>query len=244
LYKIKEYSEECPMKTLIIIPAYNEEGSLPALLKRIFEVDPLLDVVVINDCSTDHTAEICNSLGVRIINLPVNLGIGGAVQTGYKYAYYNGYDIAVQLDADGQHDPSYIKMLTEKIEKGCDLCIGSRFINNEGFQSTRARRLGIAYFSRLIKLFTGQYVSDPTSGFRACSKRTIGLFSRDYPRDYPEPESVVNVKRNHLKICEIPVVMNARESGNSSITSLKSIYYMIKVSLAIIIASFSKGGKN
>ncbi len=234
--------KEIPMKVLIIIPAYNEVGSLPRLLDRISALSPSSDIIVINDCSRDNTGEVSSTLGFNTINLPVNLGIGGAVQTGYKYALYNGYDAAVQLDADGQHDPAFIGQLVEKIEEGCDLCIGSRFINHEGFQSTKARRLGIAYFSRLIRLFCGQKVTDPTSGFRACGRKTIELFAKDYPRDYPEPESLVNVKKNRLVICEIPVVMNRREEGISSITSFKSVYYMIKVSLAIIMASFSKGG--
>jgi glycosyltransferase involved in cell wall biosynthesis len=232
------------MKVLIIVPAYNEEKNLPRLFARLREECPDYDVVVVNDCSKDRTLDVCSRYGVSTINLPVNLGIGGAVQSGYKYAFYNKYDAAVQVDGDGQHDPKYISQLVKEIEKGYSLCIGSRFINMEGFQSTVARRAGIKFFSALIYLLTGQAVKDPTSGFRACDFRTIELFARDYPRDYPEPETIVNVSRNNLTITEIPVLMGRREEGKSSITSSKSIYYMIKVSLAILIASLYKHGSS
>ncbi|NTV90807.1 MAG: glycosyltransferase family 2 protein [Clostridiales bacterium] len=228
------------MKVLIIIPAYNEESSLPKLYEKIAAHAPDCDAVVINDCSRDRTSQVSKRLGFKTIDLPVNLGIGGAVQTGYKYALYNNYDAAIQLDADGQHDPSYIGALVEQLSKGCNICTGSRFINHEGFQSSKARRIGIIYFCSLIRLVSGLKVTDPTSGFRACDKEAIRFFALDYPRDYPEPESLVNAKRNGLKICEVPVIMNRREEGSSSITSFKSVYYMIKVSLAIIIASISK----
>ena len=226
------------MKALIIIPAYNESKNLPRLLDKLKKECPDYDVVVVNDCSRDNTLNVCRQYGVHVIDLPVNLGIGGAVQAGYRYAKFIGYDAAVQVDGDGQHDPKYIPMLFLELEKGANLCIGSRFINGEGFQSSRVRRFGIRYFSHLIYFFTGQRIKDPTSGFRACDRKSIRLFSADYPRDYPEPESIINTARHRLKISEIPVLMNQREEGASSITNAKSLYYMIKVSLAIMIASF------
>lgn len=226
------------MKALVIIPAYNEEKNIAKLLERLKEDCPECDILVVNDCSADNTSDICKKYGVQVIDLPVNLGIGGAVQTGYKYAQYKGYDQAVQVDGDGQHDPRYIRKLFSELDLGANLCIGSRFLEGEGFQSSKARRLGIKYFSSLIYFFTGQCIKDPTSGFRACDRRAISLFAVDYPRDYPEPESIVNASRHNLKVSEAPVVMNRREGGNSSITSTRSLYYMVKVSLAIAIASF------
>ena len=226
------------MKALVIIPAYNEEKSLARLLDRLREDCPEYDVVVVNDCSSDNTIAVCKEWGVHVIDLPVNLGIGGAVQSGYRYARYKDYDVAVQVDGDGQHDPKYISSLFSELEKGANLSIGSRFISGEGFQSSKARRLGIRYFSCLIYLFTGKRIKDPTSGFRASDRKAISLFAVDYPRDYPEPESIVNAARHKLKVSEVPVIMSRRAEGKSSITSTKSIYYMVKVSLAIVIASF------
>jgi len=233
------------MRVLIIIPAYNEEGNLPKLLADIKKNNPYFDVIVINDCSLDRTKEVCKYYDSDVVNLPVNLGIGGAVQTGYKYAYYNNYDIAVQVDGDGQHNTKYINELIEKLDEGFNLCIGSRFIVNQGFQSTATRRAGIRFFSVLIKMVTGQVVSDPTSGFRACDKKLIEYFAQEYPKDYPEPETIVIARRNNFKVSEVPVIMAEREDGKSSITSFKSIYYMIKVTMAILIASLSKsnGGR-
>lgn len=227
-------------KTLIIIPAYNEGENLPRLFEALKKAEGAFDILVINDCSKDNTEAVCINHGIKVISLAVNLGIGGAVQTGYLYAFYNNYDIAIQLDGDGQHDPKFIPFLIKRIEEGNHLCIGSRFIENEGFQSSKIRRLGIKHFSWLIKLLTGSRITDPTSGYRACSREVIRLFASDYPKDYPEPETVVTVLKNKLKVSEMPVIMNAREGGTSSITNLKGIYYMIKVTLAIMIASISR----
>jgi len=226
------------MKTLIIIPAYNEAKNLTGLLDRLGLVCPEHDLVVINDSSNDNTLAVCAERGVNVIDLPVNLGIGGAVQSGYRYALYNRYDAAVQVDGDGQHNPEYIGALLAELEKGADICIGSRFISGEGYQSSAARRIAIRYFSLLIRLFSGYRVTDPTSGFRVCGRKALKLFAADYPQDYPEPESIVNAAKHRLRVVEVPVVMNERKEGKSSITRFKSIYYMIKVSLAIIIASF------
>lgn len=228
------------MKLIVLVPAYNEEENLPKLFGAIRETYPEADILIVNDCSTDKTVEICEEYLIKHIDLPINLGIGGAMQTGYQYAYINNYDIAVQIDGDGQHNPQYIKSLVEEIKKGAGLCIGSRFINKEGFQSTNSRRIGIKFFSAIIKLFSGQTITDPTSGFRACNREVIRCFANDYPRDYPEPETVVTVGKGNILIREIPVVMNERKGGRSSITLLRSIYYIIKVSLAIFIASCHK----
>ncbi len=229
------------MKILVIIPAYNEEKNLPGLLSKLKAEGKDYDIVVVNDCSTDRTLEVCRINGVKTIDLPVNLGIGGAVQSGYKYARDNGYDIAIQVDGDGQHEPAYIDALVDGIKKGANLCIGSRFIEKKGFQSTYLRRLGIRYFSGLIRFVTGKTVTDPTSGFRACDRAAIQLFARNYPMDYPEPETVVYALRSRLKVMEVPVRMNERVGGISSINWLRSVYYMIKVGLAVVIASMSSG---
>lgn len=226
------------MKTLIIIPAYNEAKNLIGLLDRLNLVCPEHDLVVINDSSDDNTLAVCAERGVNVIDLPVNLGIGGAVQSGYRYALYNRYDAAVQVDGDGQHNPEYIDTLLTELENGSDICVGSRFISKEGYQSSATRRFAIRYFSLLIRLFSGCRVTDPTSGFRACGRKALKLFATDYPQDYPEPESIVNAARHKLRVVEVPVIMNERREGKSSITRIKSLYYMIKVSLAVIIASF------
>lgn len=230
-------------KVLIIIPAFNEEKNLEELLIKINNICPQYDVLVINDCSKDNTSAICKKCNVKVVDLPVNLGIGGAVQTGYKYALRENYDIAVQVDGDGQHNPSFIQPLVNEVLNGSNLCIGSRFIDKQGFQSSAARRFGIKYFSVLIKLLTRQEVTDPTSGARACDKKVIKYFADSYPKDYPEPETIVKLKKENLRISEIPVVMNERKEGTSSITIIKSVYYMIKVSLAIIIDAFSTASK-
>lgn len=229
------------MKTLLIIPAYNEEKNIENTIKKILDLhNPDIDYIIINDGSTDNTLEILENNHFNYLNLPANLGIGGAVQTGYKYALYNNYDIAIQFDGDGQHNVEYISQLIQQVEAGNDLVIGSRFLDNlTGFKSTKTRRVGIKLLSNLIKLCTGKKITDPTSGFRACNKKIIELFSMNYPYDYPEPDTIVKVIKKGFNVKEIPVIMNEREQGKSSINMLKSVYYMIKVSLSIIISSFS-----
>lgn len=229
------------MRQLIIIPAYNERDNIEKTVNAIIEKAPEFDYVIINDCSTDDTRSICERNGYNIINLPINLGIGGAVQTGYRYAYEEGYDMAVQVDGDGQHDPQFLQVMAEVMtEKKLDMVIGSRFIDKEGFQSSGVRRIGIKYFTVLIKLLTGKKITDPTSGLRMVNRKVIKIFAYDYPKDYPEPESVVAILRKKCKVEEIPVIMKAREGGVSSISPKKSIYYMIKVTLAILIECIRK----
>lgn len=224
------------MKKLVIIPAYNESENIGNTVKEIKEKASDFDYVVINDCSSDKTLEILENNHLNYINLPVNLGIGGAVQTGYKYALEHEYDMAVQVDGDGQHDPAYLHSLEETlIKENADMVIGSRFIKNEGFQSTFARRMGIVYFTKMIKSLTGTIITDPTSGFRLVNKDVIALFANDYPRDYPEPESIVALLKRKKKVIEVPVQMKERQGGVSSIRLWNSVYYMIKVSIAILV---------
>lgn len=229
------------MKKLVIIPAYNESASILAAVQDIKKNAKEFDYIIINDRSTDNTLDICRKNKLNVLNLPLNLGIGGAVQTGYWYAYENGYDMAVQFDGDGQHDAKYLNQMADYlIENRLDMVIGSRFITNEGFQSSGARRLGIRYFTFLIKLLTGKKITDPTSGYRMCNEKVIQLFANQYPKDYPEPETVVALIRKGMNVDEVPVVMRAREEGVSSISPKKSIYYMFKVTLAILIEKSRK----
>lgn len=224
------------MKVLVIVPAYNEGANIEKTIENIKEAAPEYDYIVINDCSTDNTREICERRGWHILHLPVNLGIGGAVQTGYLYAWEQGYDMAVQVDGDGQHDPAYVKeMVSYMQEQQADMVIGTRFLQKQGFQSSELRRVGIRFFSGLIRLLTGQKISDPTSGLRLVNRKIICRFAFDYPKDYPEPETVVGVIRQGYKVVEYPVRMRKREGGVSSISPAKAVYYMIKVSLAILI---------
>lgn len=225
------------MKKLVIIPAYNEAGNIEKTVNDIKENAPGFDYVIINDCSGDNTLEICLKNGFHVISLPVNLGIGGGVQTGYLYALRNGYDIAVQFDGDGQHNAAYLEQMAEKLQnEDLDMVIGSRYIEKEGFQSSGLRRIGIRYFTMLIRILTGKRITDPTSGMRMVNRRVIAEFSQDYPKDYPEPESVVTLLKRNRKVEEVPVLMNERENGVSSISMRNSVYYMIKVSLAIFMA--------
>lgn len=230
------------MKTLIIIPAYNESLNIEKTINKIIEYNKKaknkVDYVIINDGSTDDTLKICKKNNYNVINLIHNLGIGGAVQTGYKYAYNNNYDVAIQFDGDGQHDEKYIDALVEEIRKGNDFVIGSRFVSElSKFKSTTTRRIGIKIISFLIQICTKRKIYDPTSGFRAGNRKVIELFSKHYSSEYPEPESTVVLLSKGYKVEEIPVEMHEREFGTSSIKPLKSIYYMVSVSIAIVITS-------
>lgn len=231
------------MKKLVIIPAFNEQGGIEKVVRDIEENAPDFDYVIINDCSTDRTLDICQKKGFHVINLPVNLGIGGGVQTGYVYAFRNGYDLAVQFDGDGQHNAKYLDAMAKLLcEEGLDMVIGSRYIKKEGFQSSGIRRFGIRYFTALIKLVTGERITDPTSGMRMAGRDVIEIYAKNYPKDYPEPESVVAILKKGKRVAELPVQMNAREAGVSSISPRKSVYYMIKVSLAILVAAVRRHG--
>lgn len=229
-------------KCLIIIPAYNEAENIEKIVNNLIKNYSRYDYVIINDGSTDNTEKICMTNGYQVLNLPINMGIGGAVQTGYRYAWDNDYDMAVQIDGDGQHDVAYLEDMIRLIEdEEADVVIGSRFVEREGFQSSQIRRVGIRFLSGLAKLLTGVRVKDITSGYRVVNRRFIKIFAEDYPFDYPEPEAVVIAAVYGGKIREYPVVMRERENGQSSITLKKSVYYMIKVTLAMLIRRLSFG---
>lgn len=229
-------------KILIIIPAFNEAENIERVTDNIINNYPQYDYIIVNDGSKDDTEEICMRKHYRFLSLPLNLGIGGAVQTGYRYALKNGYDIAIQMDGDGQHDVAYIERLIEPIRSGqADVVIGSRFIDKEGFQSSLARRGGILFLSKLIQCLCFVKVKDVTSGFRAVNGRFIEIYAENYPNDYPEPEAIVAAVMNRGKIKEVPVIMKERLGGESSIDFRKSVYYMIKVTLAILICRISFG---
>jgi glycosyltransferase involved in cell wall biosynthesis len=228
-----------PQKILIIIPCYNEEASLPLVLAELSETilpnGYTMSIAVINDCSKDNTAVVAKQHNVILLDLPMNLGIGGAVQTGIKYAMNNSFDIAIQLDGDGQHPPGEIVKLLNALENfSADVVIGSRFIDNEGFQSSLIRRMGIRYFYWLNRAFTGNAIFDSTSGFRLFNKRTIALAADNYPDDYPEPESLVIFAKAGFKIKEVPVNMRARQGGVSSINPAASLFYCIKVTIGMM----------
>jgi len=225
------------MKTLIIVPCYNEQETIAELYREICDKTPY-DVIVVNDCSTDSSRAILQQEGIPHLDLPLNLGIGGAVQAGYRYALYNGYDIAVQVDGDGQHDPGQLDKIVVPIEGNkADLVIGSRFIDKVGFQSSFMRRAGIRFFRVLIYCLSGKRITDATSGFRAANRKTMELLEKYYPNDYPEPESNMLVLKNKLRVLEVPVTMRERQGGESSIRALQPLYYMLKVSLGILISS-------
>lgn len=224
------------MRVLIIIPAYNEEDSIVDVIDNLKTTNEDVDYVVINDCSKDGTRKLLLEKKLNHISLPQNLGIGGAVQSGYIYAREHGYDIAIQMDGDGQHPAEEITKLVDPIVNGeADMVVGSRFVTKDGFQSTALRRFGIKFLSGLIKMRIHQRIYDVTSGFRAVNVKGIELFSNNYAQDYPEPESLITAARSGLRICEVPVMMKERQGGVSSISSFKSVYYMIKVSLAILL---------
>lgn len=225
------------MRILAIIPAFNESGNIGRVVGEVLALPFGVVPLVINDGSTDDTAGAAGRAGARVITLPFNLGIGGAVQTGYRYAEEQGFDVAVQVDGDGQHDVAYLAALLRPLQEGrADMVIGSRFLSPEGgFRSSFSRRIGISFFRVLIRRLTGFPTTDPTAGFRACGRRLIRVYAGYYPVDFPEPEAIVVARRLGAGIVEVPVEMRARIAGKSSIGRLKSPYYMIKVTAAILL---------
>ena len=229
------------MKVLVIVPAYNEEESIKKVVESIYEVNKNVDVVVINDGSLDNTSQKVKETKAKCINLPINLGIGGAVQTGYLYAYENNYDIAIQIDGDGQHDPKNIKQMVDIITKeNIDMVIASRFIEDTGFKQSFMRALGNKILSFEIKFLGNKKIYDTTSGYRAVSREIIKYFANKYPCDYPEPDTNLKLILNNKKIKEIPSVMYPRITGKSFVSPYKSVKYMTKVSLALFISKFRK----
>ncbi len=229
------------MNVLIIIPAYNEKLNIRNVIEEIRDNHPGFDIVVVDDGSTDATADIARGCDVTVISLPYNLGIGAAMQTGYKYACSKGFDIAVQFDGDGQHMADQIDTLLKTLmEDKADLVVGSRFLLPEGYYTSLARLAGIKILSSVISLISGEKITDPTSGFRAANRRVMEFFRRYYPDDYPEPESIVLLKKAGFRIAEVPVLMRERQGGISSISPLRGLYYMVKVLLAVIIDTMKK----
>lgn len=234
------------MKTLVLIPCYNEESNIKAVVERLRSVCPEVDYLVINDCSTDGSEQVLRDNDFQYLSLPINLGIGGGVQCGYRYARDRGYDITIQMDGDGQHDPAYLQQIIAPVASGeLDMCIGSRFIEKEGFQTSFMRRMGIRIESALIFILCGKRILDVTSGFRACGKCMTAFFADHYASDYPEPEAILSATLNGFRVGEAPVRMQERQGGVSSIIGFKTVYFMIKVSLSLIIDRLSfnrKGG--
>jgi glycosyltransferase involved in cell wall biosynthesis len=232
-------------KLLVIIPCYNEEASIGKLLQELSGLDfppgIAIRVAVVNDCSEDKTAAIAMAGSATVLDLPVNLGIGGAMQTGYLFAHKMDFDLAVQMDGDGQHPPAeLIKLLTCYEQTNANVVIGSRFLEREGFQSSRLRRTGIRYLHWLNRIFSGKRIYDCTSGFRLFDKKAISIAAANYPDEYPEPEAIVIFAKRGLVIHEVPVVMKEREEGKSSITRFSQLYYIIKVSIAMFFSFVRK----
>jgi len=220
-------------KQLAVVPAYNESATVARVVTAIHEKAPAYDVLVVDDGSTDATAQVARDAGARVVRLPYNLGIGGAVQAGFVYAHEHGYDRVAQIDGDGQHDPGELRRL-ETVLPGVDMVCGSRFISEDyRYPSPISRRTGIHIFAFLLSRIVGQRVSDPTSGFRLYNRRAIALFAGDYPHDYPEVEAVLMLHHHRLSMREVPVRMYRRGGGVSSISTGKSAYYMVKVLLAL-----------
>jgi glycosyltransferase involved in cell wall biosynthesis len=230
------------LKRLAIVPAFNEQDAVALVIEEIRAFDPGFEIVVVDDGSVDSTAEVARAHGAHVVRLPFNLGIGGAVQTGFRFAYENEFELAVRLDGDGQHDASQLDLVLAPVLEGrVDIAVGSRYLERgNGYQSSATRRLGIRILARTVSLLTRQRITDPTSGFQALDRKAIRLFAADYPHDYPEVEALVLLIRHRLRLCEVPVSMRPRASGQSSIRAFSSVYYMVKVLLALFVGSFRR----
>ena len=229
------------LKRIAIVPALDEEETVGHVIDEIRAFDPGFDIVVVDDGSVDRTSEVAAGRGAYVLKLPFNLGIGGAVQTGYRVAFERGYVLAVQIDGDGQHDPQELpKILEPVLADEADLCVGSRFAGNSAYRPSFARRVGIRIFASVVSAVVRQKVTDTTSGFRAVNRKGISLFAADYPHDYPEVEATVMCVKHQLRLREVPVEMRERGGGSSSITAFRSVYYMTKVLLAIFVGLFRR----
>ncbi len=235
-------TEREDLRRIAIVPAYNEEACIGQVLDEIREFDLGLSVVVIDDGSIDRTAQVARDRGAHVLRLPFNLGIGGSVQTGFRYAWENGYELAVRVDGDGQHDPSQLALIIGPVlADEADICVGSRYRERgDGFRSSAPRRIGIRILAATVSMLTRQKVTDPTSGFQALNRKAITLFAADYPHDYPEVEALVMLIRHRLRLKEVPVQMRPRAAGRSSIRAFGSVYYMVKVLLALFVGSFRR----
>jgi glycosyltransferase involved in cell wall biosynthesis len=234
-------SADCATRKIAIVPALNEEGNIGRVVDELRAFDPTFVVVVVSDGSVDRTAEVAAAHGAHVVRLPFNLGIGGAVQTGFRYAWENGYELAVRCDGDGQHDPSELpKVLAPVLAGEADIVVGTRFGGDESYRSSPVRRIGIRMLAAIVSTIARQRVTDTTSGFQALNRRALALFAADYPHDYPEVEGMVMTIKHRLRLQEVPVRMREREHGRSSITALRSIYYMAKVLLALFVGLFRR----
>jgi len=228
-------------RRVAIVPAYNEERNIGRVVSELRAFDGGLDVVVVSDGSTDGTAAAAEAAGARVLRLPFNLGIGGAVQTGFKYAWEHGYDLAVRCDGDGQHVPAELpKVIAPVVGGEADIAVGSRFAGGDGYRSSATRRVGIRLLATVVSAIARQRVTDTTSGFQALNRRALELFAADYPHDYPEVEGMVMTIKHRLRLVEVPVEMREREHGRSSITTLRSVYYMAKVLVALFVGLFRR----
>jgi glycosyltransferase involved in cell wall biosynthesis len=228
-------------RRIAIVPAYNEEQNIGRVLDELRRFDPALDVVVVSDGSLDRTVEVAREHGAYVVRLPFNLGIGGAVQTGFRFAHENGYGLVFRCDGDGQHDPAELpKVLAPVLAGEADIAVGSRFVETQGYRSSATRRVGIRLLAAVVSAIARQRVTDTTSGFQALNRRALELFAADYPHDYPEVEGMVMTIKHRLRLVEVPVRMREREHGRSSITALRSIYYMVKVLLALFVGLFRR----
>ena len=224
-------------RILVIIPAHNEADSIARVISEIRQTIHA-DIAVVDDGSTDGTGRIALEEGTELLSVPFNLGIGSTMQTGYQYARREGYDIAVQVDGDGQHDPAELPLILEPVVNGgCDLAVGSRYLEPGNYSGTAGRRAGTAIFSKILSIMTREKLTDATSGFRAIDRALIEQFARDYPRDYPEVEALLLVHKARLRLLEIPVEMRERGGGRSSINFFRSVYYMVKVLLALMVVA-------
>ena len=230
-----------PERRIAIVPAYNEERNIGRVVGELRTFDPGLEIVVVSDGSVDATAQNAEAAGARVLRLPYNLGIGGAVQTGFKYAWREGYDLAVRCDGDGQHVPSELPKVIEPVASGrADIAVGSRFVAGDGYRSSASRRVGIRLLATVVSAIARQRVTDTTSGFQALNRRALELFAADYPHDYPEVEGMVMTIKHRLTLVEVPVQMRERQHGRSSITAFRSVYYMAKVLTALFIGLFRR----
>jgi hypothetical protein len=226
-----------PARVLVIIPAHNEEDSLPGTLAEVRSKAPGVDILIVDDGSRDGTSRIAREHGIQVVRHPVNLGVGGALQTGFRFAVEHGYDIGVQLDADGQHDPAYLNVLLEPVLKGeCEVSIGSRYVTSTGYKAPLNRRLGMLLFSGVVKLALGKTITDTTSGFRAYARPVMQVCQHDFPKDFPDAPLLITFARNGFRLVEVPVVMRERVAGQSFYTLGKQLYYPYKNLLASLMA--------
>jgi glycosyltransferase involved in cell wall biosynthesis len=224
------------VKLLILIPAYNEEGAVGGVVGEVHAVMPEVDVLVVDDCSDDATRNVAQNAGARVLTLPHHLGLGGCVQAGYRLAYETGYEYVIRVDGDGQHDPRDIPTVLQALQReSCEMVIGSRFLNGAGTHTTWVRAVGIAFFRVVLRPILGRPVRDPTSGFVGVNRTALAVFSKSFPLEYPEIEALVVLQRKRFRFVEVPCRMRPRVAGRSTITAVKSLYYIAYVLLGVLV---------